>query len=196
MSDSLKSHGLSTPDFSVLHQLLISWLQSPSAVILELKKINSITLPIVSPFICHGVMGPDAMILTFWMLNFKPDFSLSYFNFIKRIFSSSLLSAIWLVSSAYLRLLIFLPALFIPAFASSSPAFHIMYSAYKLNIQGDNIQPWWTPFPNMNQSVVSCIILLLFLDLQKVSQEADKLVWYSHLLKNFPVCCDLRSQRL
>ena len=45
------------------------------------------------------------------------------------------------VSSAYLRLLIFLPAILIPAFASSSPAFLMMYSAYKLNKQGDNIQP-------------------------------------------------------
>ena len=94
-------------------------------------------------------MGPDAMIFAFWMLNFKPDFSLSYFNFINRIFSSSLLSAVWVVSSAYLRLSIFLLAHFIPAFASSSPAFHMIHYAYKLNKQGDNIQPWWTPFPNV-----------------------------------------------
>ena len=46
-------------------RLLISWLQSPSAVILEHKKIKSITVSIVSPFICHEVMGPDAMILVF-----------------------------------------------------------------------------------------------------------------------------------
>ena len=58
----------------------------------------------------------------------------------KGIFTSSL-SAISVVSSAYLRLLIFLPAIFIPACASSSPGFHMMYSAYKLNKQGDNIQP-------------------------------------------------------
>ena len=45
--------------------LLISWLQSPSAVILEPKKIKSVTLSIVSPCICHEVMGPDAMILVF-----------------------------------------------------------------------------------------------------------------------------------
>ena len=51
--------------------LLISWLQSPSVVILELKKIKSAT---VSPSICHEVMGPDAMILVFWMLSFKPTF--------------------------------------------------------------------------------------------------------------------------
>ena len=60
-------------------RLLISWLQSPSAVILEPKKIKSDT---VSPSICHEVMGPDAMILVFWMLSFKPTFSLSSFTFI------------------------------------------------------------------------------------------------------------------
>ena len=60
------------------------------------------------------------------------------------------------MSSAYLRLLIFLPAILIPACASSSPAFLMMYSAYKLNKQDDNIQPWYTPFPIWNQSVVLC----------------------------------------
>ena len=45
--------------------LLISWLQSPSAVILEPPKIKSVTVYIVSPSICHAVMGPDAMILVF-----------------------------------------------------------------------------------------------------------------------------------
>ena len=58
-------------------RLLISWLQSPSAVILESKKIKSDTVSTVFPFICHGVMGPDAVILVFWMLSFKPTFSLS-----------------------------------------------------------------------------------------------------------------------
>ena len=119
--------------------LLISWLQSPSAVILEPKKIKSLTVSIVSPSICHEVMGPDAMIFVFLMLNFKPAVSLSSFTFIKRLFSPSL-SAIRVVSSVYLRLLIFLPAILIPACVSSNPAFHMMYSAYKLNKQGDNIQ--------------------------------------------------------
>ena len=78
-----------------------------------------------------------------------------WFNsFIKRLFSSSSLSAIRVVSSAYLRLLIFLPAILIPACASSSPEFLMMYSAYKLNKQGDNIQPWRPPLPIWNQSVV------------------------------------------
>ena len=64
-----------------------------------------------------------------------------------------------MVLSAYLRWLIFLPAILIPACASSSPAFRMIYSAFKLNKQGDNIQPWCTPFPIWNQSVVPCPVL-------------------------------------
>ena len=94
--------------------LLISWLQSPSAVILDHKKIKSVTISTVCPYICHKLLGPDAMTFIFWMLNFKPAFSLS-FTFIKRLFSSSSLSAIRVVSSAYLRLLIFLPKTLITA---------------------------------------------------------------------------------
>ena len=59
-------------------RLLISWLQSPSAVILETRKIKSVT---VSLSICHEVMGPDAMMLVLWMLSFKPTFPLSSFTF-------------------------------------------------------------------------------------------------------------------
>ena len=91
--------------------LLISQLQSPSAVILEHQKIKSDTVSIVSTSIFHEVMGPDAMILVFCMLSFKPTFALSSFSFIKRLFSSSSLSAVTVVSSAYLRLLIFSPAI-------------------------------------------------------------------------------------
>ena len=61
-------------------RLLISWLQSPSAVILKPPKIKSVTVSIVSPCICHEVMGPDAMILVFWMLSFTPTFSLTSFT--------------------------------------------------------------------------------------------------------------------
>ena len=110
-------------------RLLISWLQSSSAVILEPRKIKSDTVSTVSPSICDEVMGPDAMILVFLMLSFKPTFSLYTFTFIKRLSSSSSFSAIRVVSSAYLRLLIFLSAILIPAYASSSPAFLMMYSA-------------------------------------------------------------------
>ena len=104
-------------------RLLISWLQSLSAVILEPRKIKPVTVSTVSPSISHEVMGLDAMILVFWMLSFKPTFSVSSFTFIKRLFSSSSLSAIRVVSPAYLRLLIFLPAILIPACASLAKRF-------------------------------------------------------------------------
>ena len=110
-------------------QLLIAWLQSSSIVIWEPKKIKSVTVSIVSPSICHKVMGPDAMILVFWRLSFKPAFSFYSFTFIKRLLSTSSLSDIKVVSSAYLRLLIFLLAILIAAWASSSPACLMMYSA-------------------------------------------------------------------
>ena len=138
--------------------LLISWLQWLSAVILEPKKIKSITVCIASLSICHDIIGLDVMIFIFWMLTFKPSFSLSS-SLHQEIFSYSSLSAIRVVSSAYLTLLIFLLVVLIPACASSSPAFRMMYSAYKLNKQGDNIQPWHTPFPIWNQSVVPCWVL-------------------------------------
>ena len=102
--------------------------------------------------------GTNAMILVFWMFSFKPTFSFSSFTFIKRLYSCSI-SAMRVVSSAYLRLFIVLPAILIPACASSSAAFLMMYSAYKLNNQGDNIQPWRTPFPTWNQSVVPFPVL-------------------------------------
>ena len=139
--------------------LLISWLQSPSAVILEPPKIKSVTVSTVYPSIHHEVMGLDAMIFIFWMLSFKPAFSLSSFTFIKRFFSSSSLSTIRVVSSAYLRLLTFLPEILIPACAPWSPAFHVIYSVYMLKNQGDNMQSWCIPFLIWNQSVVPCPVL-------------------------------------
>ena len=84
---------------------------------------------IISPSICHEVMGQDAMTLVFWMLSFKPAFSLSSFTCIKRLFSSSLVSSINIVSSSYLKLLIFLLANLISACDSSSPKFCMVYSA-------------------------------------------------------------------
>ena len=91
--------------------LLISRLQSPSTVILEPQKIKSDTVSTVSPSISHEVIS------VLWMLSFKPTFSVSSFTFIKTLFSSSSFFAIRVVSSAYLRLLIFLPAILIPACA-------------------------------------------------------------------------------
>ena len=79
------------------NRLLISWLQSPSAVILKPRKRKSsyfFLLPPFPPSICYAVMGVDAMILIFLIFSLKPALSLSFFNLIKRLFSSCLLSAI------------------------------------------------------------------------------------------------------
>ena len=121
----------------------------------------SLSLSTVSSSVCHEVLGLDVTTLVFWMLSFKPTFSLSIFTFIKKLFNSSF-SAISVVPSAYLRLLIFPLTILIFVCASSNPAFHLMYSAQMLNKHGDNIQPWRTPFPIWNQSVVPCLVLFFF----------------------------------
>ena len=160
-------------------RLFISWLQLPSAVILEPPKIKSLSVSIVSPSICHEVMGPVAMILVFWKLSFNPTFLLS-FTFIKRFFSSSLLSALRVVSSAYLRLLIFLLAILISACASSSLAFHMMYSAaaaaVKLLQRPHRQQPirfphpWDSPGKNTG---VGCYFLLQCMKVKSESEVAQ-----------------------
>ena len=76
-------------------------------------------------FHCFQVMGPDAMILVFWMLSFKPTFSLSSFTFIKRLFSS--LSAKSVELFAYLRLFIFLPAILILIFDTYFNCVHFIF---------------------------------------------------------------------
>ena len=103
--------------------LLISWLQSPSAVILESPEVKSVTVSIVSSSIgtgCHDV--------SFWNVEFEATFSLSSFTFIKRLFSSSSLSAIRVMSFAYLRLSLFLLAILIPACDSSCLAFCMIFT--------------------------------------------------------------------
>ena len=127
---------------------LISWLQSPSSVILEPKERKSGTTSTFSPSTCHEVMGPDAMILVFFgfvfvflsvlIFSVKLTLLLSSFTLIKKLFSSSYLSASRVVSFAFLRLLIFLPPTLIQACNSSSLEFLMMCSAYILNKQGDN----------------------------------------------------------
>ena len=103
-------------------------------------------------------MGPDAMILVFECWVSSQSFHSPLLP-LKRFFSSSSVSASGMVSFAYLRLLIFLLAILIPACDLSSLAFCMMSCAYKLHKQGDNIQPWDTPFPIWNQSIISCLVL-------------------------------------
>ena len=118
--------------------------QSLYTVILEPKKRKPISVSNIPPSICHEVMGLQATILVFWMLYFKPAFSLSSSILLKRLFNSII------VVSAYLRLLIFLLAILIPSYDSSTLAFCMMYSARKLNIQ-----PCCTHVPIWNQLVVT-----------------------------------------
>ena len=107
--------------------LLISWMQSTYTVILEPKKRKSVIASTISPSICHEVIGPDVMILIFLIFSLKLTFSLSSFTLIKRFFSSSSLSALRMVSSAFLRFLVILLAILTSAYNSSSPAFLMMY---------------------------------------------------------------------
>ena len=139
-------------------RILISWLQSSPAVILEAplpKKCLSLF-----PLFPHlfSMKWRDQMPWSWfsegWALSQLFHSPVSLLS--RGPFSSSLISAIRVVSSVYLRLLTFLPVIFIPACASSTPEFQMKYSAYKLNKQGDNIQPWCTPFPIWNQFVVPC----------------------------------------
>ena len=123
------------------------------------QKIKSYTVSTVSPSISHEVMGPDAMILIFCMLSFTQLLHFPLWLSSRVSLVLLLVSAIRMVSSAYLRLLIFLPAIFISASASSSPVFLMMYSAYKLKKQGGNIEHWHTPIHIWNQSFVRCPVL-------------------------------------
>ena len=100
-----------------------------------------------------------------------------------------------MASSAYLRLLIFLLAIFIPAWASSSLAFLMMYSACKLSKQGDHIQPWHTPFPIWNQSV-PCPVLIVaswpaYRFLRRQVRWSDiPISWVSEVTQSCPTLCD------
>ena len=127
--------------------LFISWLQSLSAVFLLFLHLFAMK---------WWDWMPWSLFSACWALSqlFHSPLSLSSRGSLVLHFLP-----IRVVSSAYLRLLIFLPAILIPDCTSSSPAFFMMYTTYKLNKQGDNIQPWHTPFPTWNQSVVPCPVL-------------------------------------
>ena len=130
-------------------------------------------------------MGPDALILVFCMLSFKPTFSLSSFTFIKRFCCSSSLSAIRVVSSAYLRLLIFLLEILIPACVHPVQHFswctlHISQisrvTIYNLNVLLSDFEPVYCSMSSSKCCFLTCI---------QISQEAGKVVWYSHFLRIF-----------
>ena len=168
-------------------------MQPWSIVIVEPKKIKSVTVSIVYPSICHKVMGLNTLILVFEMLNFKPAFSLSSFTFNMRIYSSFSHSTIEVISPAYLRLLIFPLAILIPLCDSYSSAFCM---TYKLNNQGNNIQPLYTCFPIVNQFIVLCPVLTVLSWL--TYRFLRRWIRWSGITicMNFPPRCDLHSQSL
>ena len=137
--------------------LLISWLPSPSAVILEPKNL------VCHYFHCFSIYlpwsdGAGCYDLQFWMLSFKPTFSPSFHphpEALQFLFTFCHKSGVICVS----EVVDISPGNLNYTCASSTPAFRMMCSAYKLNKQGDNIQPWHIAFPIWNQSVVPCPVL-------------------------------------
>ena len=129
--------------------LLIPWLQSTSAVILEPRKIKYVTVFIVSPSICHEGMGLNDMIFVFWILCFKPVFLLS---------SGGSLVSLHFLPSGWYHLHIWGYWYFSCNldFSSCFIQSNILHDvpAYKLNIQSDNTQPWCIPFPIWNQTLL------------------------------------------
>ena len=126
------------------------------------------------------------------MFSFKPSFSLPSFTFIKRFFRYFSLSAIGVVSFGYLRFLIFLPQLWYQLVIH--PVHHFTWytlrKSYKARWQYTDLL---YSFPNFQ--LVCCFMSgsnCCFLIHIQVSQETGKGVSYSHILKNFPVCCDHR----
>ena len=135
--------------------LLLLWLQSPSVVILEPKEIKPVTfncVPIYLPW-SHGTRCHD---LSFWMLSFKPAFWLSSFTFIKMFFSSSSLSAI-----SHLHIWGYWNFSLQSWFQCVLHPVCMMYSAYQLKKQSNNIQLWGIPFPIWKQSIVPCLVLII-----------------------------------
>ena len=112
--------------------------------------------------VCHyshffPICFPDAVIFAFWMLSLKPAFSLSSFTFIKRLFIKFLFAfCIRMVIICICEVVDISSSNLIPACASASQVFHMMHCEYQLNKQGDNIQPWCTHFPFLNQSIIPC----------------------------------------
>ena len=174
---------------------------SPSTVILEPPKIKSVTVSTVYPSVCHEVMGPDAMILVFWMLSFKPTFPLSSFTF-KRLFSSSLLynkgGVICVSSSLYNKGGVICISEVIdisPGNLYSSLAFLMMHSAYKLNGWQYTAFSYLEPVCCSMSSSHCCLLTCI-----QISQEAGQVVspstdtlnmYFQFLLVR--VCCWLIS---
>ena len=175
--------------------VLFSWLQWPSTVVLEPKKIKSVSFHF-SPFICHKLMGPGTMILVFWMLNFETAFqsplspssrdSLAPLHFchysvifyiceVVNISPDNLDSSLCLIQPSISH-----DVLCIEVKEAEWQYTALLYSFCNFEMVSYSMS-------SSNCCFLTCI---------QISQEAGQVVWYSHLFQNFPVCCDPHSQRL
>ena len=154
--------------------LLISWQWSPSAVTLESKKIKSLTVYIISPSICHEVMGLDAMILVFWMLSFQPAFSPSSFTFAEQFLFAfchkggviCISEAIDISSGNFDSSLCFIQ----PGISHDVLYIEVKYAGWQytaLTYSFPNLKPIHCSMSNSNYCFLTCI---------QISQEAGKIV--------------------
>ena len=177
--------------------LLISWMQSLSAMILKPKKIKSVTVSIFFPSICHEEMGPDAMILVFWMLSFKPAFSLSSFTLIKRLFSSSSLPAIRVV-------IICIPEVVDASPRNLDPSLWVIQPSISQDVFCTSVKltEWQYIaltyfFPILNQSVIPCLVLTAAsCHTYRFLKRQVRCLVFPSLEEFSTVCCDPYSQRI
>ena len=167
--------------------LLIPWLQSHLQWFGSPPKIKSVTVSTGSPSICHEVMGPDAMILVFWMLSFKPTFSLSYFTFVKQRFSSFLLSAVKDGVTCVFEVTDISPGNLDSSLCFHQPSISHDVLCMQVKQAGWQYAALTYSFPYLepvycSKSSSNCY----FLTCIQVSQEAGQVVWYSHIFQNFP----------
>ena len=171
---------------------LILWLQSLSAVILEPKKIKSVTVSTFSLSICHEVMGLDAMVLVFecWVLSQffhsplspSPRGSLVPLHFLPLEWYHLHIWGYWYFSwQSWFHLTI--P----PAWHFAQCILHIRWQYTALSYSFPNFESVSCSMSGSNYYFLTCL---------QVSQEAGKVVWYSHLFKNFPICWNSHSQKL
>ena len=150
------------------------------------KDMKSDTISTFSPPICPEEMGTDAMILLFWMLSFRPAFSLSSFTFIKRLFSPLHflplkwyylhIRGCWYFSQqSWFQLVSHLPQHFVRGTLHVSKISRV--TIYSLDVLFPNLEPVHCSMFSSKYCFLTCI---------QVSQEAGNMAWYSHLFKNFP----------
>ena len=139
-------------------RLLISWLQSPSAMILEPPKIKSDTVSTASPSVCHEVMGlmPWSSFSECWVLS-QLFHSLFHFHQEPLYFRFTFCHKGGVICIS--EVMDISPGNLDSSLCFIQPSIYMMYSAQKLNKQGDNIQPSHTPFPILNQTAGPCLIL-------------------------------------